>query len=59
MELTEFHCRLKASLERLQRLTQSYADAMIQLFPERASRLGAALGLEQDRVTVSHSDTFN
>ena len=46
-------CRLKASLERLQRLTQSYADAMIRIFPERASQLGRALGLDQDRVTVS------
>ena len=45
--------RLKASLERLQRLTQSYADAMIHIFPERASQLGRALGLDQDRVTVS------
>jgi hypothetical protein len=46
-------CRLKASLERLQRLTQSYADAMIDIFPQRASQLGQALGLDQDRVTVS------
>jgi len=46
-------CRLKASLERLQRLTQSYADAMIHIFPHRASQLGCALGLDQDRVSVS------
>ena len=48
-------CRLKASLERLQRLTQSYADAMIDIFPQRASQLGRALGLDQDRITVSSS----
>ena len=48
-------CRLKASLERLQRLTQSYADAMIDIFPQRASQLGGALGLDQDRITVSLS----
>ncbi len=48
-------CRLKASLERLQRLTQSYADAMIDIFPQRASQLGRALGLDQDRITVSFS----
>ncbi len=51
--LGDADCRLKASLERLQRLTQSYADAMIQIFPERASQLGQALGLDQERVTVS------
>ena len=45
--------RLKASLERLQRLTQGYADAMIDIFPGRASALGNALGLEEERVTVS------
>ena len=45
--LGDADCRLKASLERLQRLTQSYADAMIQIFPERASQLGQALGLDQ------------
>ena len=44
--------RLKASLERLQRLTQGYADALIDIFPGRAAALGAALGLEQERVTV-------
>jgi hypothetical protein len=47
--------RLKASLERLQRLTQGYADAMIGIFPSRASQLGKALGLEEERVSVSHS----
>jgi len=45
--------RLKATLERLQRLTQGYADAMIQIFPGRASKLGNALGLEEERITVS------
>ncbi|CAL8462111.1 g1642 [Coccomyxa elongata] len=44
--------RLKASLERLQRLTQGYADAMLAIFPERAATLGSALGLEPERVTV-------
>lgn len=48
----QYWCRLKASLERLQRLTQGYADAMLAIFPERTATLGSALGLEPERVTV-------
>lgn len=52
--------RLKASLERLQRLTQGYADAMLAIFPDRAAALGTALGLEAERVTVLPSlDCFS
>ncbi|KAK9842786.1 hypothetical protein WJX74_002436 [Apatococcus lobatus] len=44
--------RLKASLERLQRITQVYTDTLLSLFPERATTLGKALGLEIERVQV-------
>jgi hypothetical protein len=42
--------RLKATLERLQRLTGGYADALLALLPARAAALGGALGLEPARV---------
>jgi len=42
--------RLKATLERLQRLTGGYADAVLALLPARAAALGGALGLEPARV---------
>lgn len=44
--------RLKASLERLQRITQVYTDTLLSLFPQRAATLGKALGLEVERVQV-------
>ena len=37
--------RLKATLERLQRMTQSYVDSLLLVFSERADRIGNALGL--------------
>ena len=47
------HCRLKASLERLQRLTQGFTDALLAAFPARATALGKALGIEDERIQVS------
>ena len=44
--------RLKASLERLQRLTQGYTDAMLEVFPSRAAALGKGLGLPEEPVQV-------
>lgn len=46
------YCRLKASLERLQRLTQSFTDALLAAFPARASALGKALGIQEERIQV-------
>jgi len=43
-------CRLKASLERLQRLTQGYTDALLDVFPARAAALGKGLGLPEEPV---------
>ena len=40
-------------MERLQRLTQGFAEALLRIFPERASALGSALGLEPERILVS------
>jgi phosphoglucan, water dikinase len=41
--------RLKASLERCLRLTEGFTDALLGVLPERAAKLGHALGVE-DRV---------
>ncbi len=45
--------RLKATLERLQRLTQLYVDSLLLVFSERAQCIGAALGPEPERVQVT------
>ena len=45
--------RLKATLERLQRLTQLYVDSLLLVFSERAQCIGAALDLEPERVQVT------
>ena len=44
--------RLKASLQRVQRLTQGFTDGLLALFPERANVLGAALGIQAERIQV-------
>lgn len=38
--------RLKASLERLQRLTENYSELLLDLLPPVAQALGNALGVE-------------
>ncbi|CAG9466241.1 unnamed protein product [Pedinophyceae sp. YPF-701] len=38
--------RLKATLERTQRLVEGYCEALIHLYPERAGTLASALGLD-------------
>jgi len=48
--------RLKATLERLQRLTQLYVDSLLLVFSERAQSIGAALDLESERVQVTAGD---
>ena len=45
--------RLKATLERVQRLTQGYTDGLLHIFPPRVAALGKALGLEGERVQVA------
>lgn len=44
--------RLKASLERVQRLTDSFADAQLDTFAKRASQLGGGLGISQEVQNV-------
>lgn len=39
-------CRLKASLERLQRATETYSELLLDLLPPVAQALGNALGVE-------------
>lgn len=44
------HRRLKASLERLQRLTETFSELLLELLPPTANALGAALGVAQHAV---------
>jgi len=44
--------RFKATLERCMRLSETYADLALQLFPERAARLGLALGLDEEAIRL-------
>ena len=48
--------RLKATLERLQRMTQLYVDSLLSVFSERAGRIGHALALEPSRIEVTSYD---
>ena len=45
--------RLKASLERVQRMTQSFTDSLLEVLPNMADSLGNALGIEEERQQVS------
>ena len=45
-------CRLKATLERAQRMTQSFTDSLLEVLPSMADGLGNALGIEQERQRV-------
>jgi hypothetical protein len=40
--------RVKASLERIKRLTDGFADAMLTTFADRATALGKGLGMPKD-----------
>ena len=44
--------RLKATLERVQRLTQSFTDGLLSVFPGRAQALGTALGIPDEQIQV-------
>ena len=37
----------------MQRLTQGFTDGLLSLFPARANALGAALGIQAERIQVS------
>ncbi len=52
MGAAAFGCRLKATLERAQRLTQGYTDSLLGVLPAMANRIGAALGIEAERQQV-------
>ena len=49
---TSMMCRLKATLERLHRVTQEYTDTVLANFADRAERLGSALGIQPEIVQV-------
>ncbi|MEJ2697589.1 MAG: PEP/pyruvate-binding domain-containing protein [Candidatus Sulfobium sp.] len=44
--------RLKATVDRSLRLSEAYTQTVMSLFPERAERLGHALGVDQRAVRV-------
>ncbi len=44
--------RLKATVERAQRLSEAFADEVMALFPREAERLGRALGVAEPAVRV-------
>lgn len=48
----EHALRLKATLERVQFLTQAYSDWELAIFADRAMRLGGGLGLPREQVMV-------
>jgi hypothetical protein len=45
--------RLKATVERIQRLAGSYTDVILSIFPERVASLGAGLQIEEERIQVA------
>lgn len=44
--------RLKATLERAQRMTQGFTDSLLEVLPSMADSLGNALGIQQERQRV-------
>lgn len=44
--------RLKATLERAQRLTQSYTDGLLGVLPPMAEAVGGGLGIRQEQILV-------
>lgn len=52
LSVTLFKRRLKATLERLQRLTETYSEQLLELLPPVANALGAALGVQQHAITT-------
>lgn len=42
--------RLKATVDRARRLTETYIDSMLQLFPDCTDKLGKAFGIPEDTV---------
>lgn len=48
----EHALRLKASLERVQRMTHAYTELLLGVFPECVNALGRGLGIQQERIQV-------
>lgn len=44
--------RLKATLDRARRLAESYSEALLQIYPDRSLKLGDALGVPENSVSV-------
>lgn len=45
--------RLKATLERVQRLAHSYTDQLLAVYPDRVQALGKGLAMDQERLKVT------
>ncbi|KAL3702008.1 hypothetical protein R1sor_020030 [Riccia sorocarpa] len=49
-DIKSWALRIKATLDRTRRLAESYTDSLLQLFPERAEKLGKAFGIPENSV---------
>ena len=45
--------RLKATLERTQRLAHSYTEQLLTVYPDRVQALGKGLAMDEERLKVS------
>ena len=45
--------RLKATLERVQRLAHSYTEQLLAVYPDRVQALGKGLAMDEQRLKVS------
>lgn len=45
--------RLKATLERTQRLAHSYTEQLLAVYPDRVQALGKGLAMDEERLKVS------
>ena len=46
--------RLKATLERVQRLAHSYTEQLLAVFPARVQALGKGLAMNEERLKVTN-----
>ena len=49
--------RLKATLERTQRLAHSYTEQLLAVYPDRVQALGKGLAMDEERLKVSAGNT--
>eukprot|EP00850_Spirogloea_muscicola_P003513 SM000014S00301 [mRNA] locus=s14:501177:507786:- [translate_table: standard] len=56
-DVREWALRLKATLDRTRRLSESYTESALQIYPDRAEMLGKAFGIPENTVrTYAEAD---